>query len=436
MDIPASLFTRIATDPDAIIEVINSGVTTQLFTLEDQKIWEYCHQYYQDFGGAPSKQAIITEFPEYDRWYSGHEPVSWYVHELRRTFKQQQLLKMTREIAISLKKSDDPALIIENTVRSRLLEIDALTSESTDHEWSSAEARQERVDRYETIKNNQGRVGIITPFPTLNQTFQFRREGLYIIVARQGVGKTWLLTRLAHHAHVTENKSVLVDTREMPIEQISARLDSITFHVSSDQIARGDLDFQAESKWRKDMLSRHNYSAPFNIIEETGGVSAVAAKMEKYNADSVWIDGAYMIPDERGTLAEYQQITNVCRDLKRLAKRTKTVIVITLQFNRQATNTEGDASNIALGDVAKEADGILGLFRSEDQRFSDRATLKVLKNRHAQECEPVELDWQLESGNITEVDHPVDFGHFNSKTTTNTTPQPLWEDDTDEEVQF
>jgi len=424
MDIPGALLTRIATDPKAIIDAIDAGVSPELFANPDRQIFEFCLSFYKDFGGAPSRGAVEDQFPDFDRWAESTEPTAWFFHEIRRTYKQQQLLRMAREIATSLKKSEDPSDVLEDTVRKRMLEIDSLTSESTDREWSSDEARADRIRRYEEIKKNEGVVGLITPFPTLNATFQFRTEGLYIIVARQGVGKTWLLCKLAHHAWVTDNKPVMIDTREMPIEQIEARLDSLTHGVPSDQLVRGDLDTTVEAKWRKAMLEKSSVPlAPFHIIEETGGVSSDAAKMEKYNAYSLWIDGAYMIPDERGTFEEWKQITNVCRDLKRLAKRTKTAIIITLQFNRQASNTEGDASNIALGDVAKEADGILGLFRSEDQKYNNRATIKVLKNRHALECDPVELEWDLDAGVIKEVDRPTDFGQGSRAEQATTTQQ-------------
>lgn len=435
MDIAAGLITRIATNEDTIAELINSGVSGDLFVGEDKAIFDYCKQFYKDFGGSPSMDAVETEFPEFDRWFNSTEPTSWFVHELRRIYTQQQLLHITRDIATKIKKGEDPHLILEDCVRAKLLDIDNLISESTDKEWSSLDAREERLKRYEEVKKNEGRVGLISPFPSLNASFQFRHEGLYIIVARQGVGKTWLLCKLAHHAWLTENRATVIDTREMPIEQIEARLDGLTYGVASDKIVRGDLDTMEEARWVKKMKESQEEKATFAIIEETGGASSNAAKIEKYEADSMWIDGAYMIPDERGAKEEWRQITNVCRDLKRLAKRTKSVIVITLQFNREATNTEGHAGNIALGDVAKEADGILGLFRSEDQKYNNRATLKVLKNRHSLECDPVELEWDLDQGLIKEVDRPVDFG-FADRTPKPKQTTDAWSSWGNEEVKF
>ena len=68
MDIPAGAITRIATDPTALPEFINAGVTGELFVGEDKAVFDYCRQFYKDFGGAPSTEAIETEFPQYERW--------------------------------------------------------------------------------------------------------------------------------------------------------------------------------------------------------------------------------------------------------------------------------------------------------------------------------------------------------------------------------
>jgi replicative DNA helicase len=427
MDIAAGLITRIANDSETMTDLIDQGVSSDLFVGEDKAVYEYCVKFYKEFGGSPSMESIETEFPDFDRWYNSREPTRWFVHELRRQFTRSTLLQITREVALAIKKGTDPNDILDAHVRNSLLKIDSLTSESTDKEWTSRDARLDRLRRYEEVKKAEGKVGIISPFPTLNASFQFRKEGLYIIVARQGVGKTWLLCALAHHAWKTEKAHTVIDSREMPIEQIESRLDSLRYGVSSDKIVRGDLDSLEEKKWRDKMEKEDDENeGNLMIVEETGGVSSDAAKLEKYVATSIWIDGGYMLPDERGGAAEWQQLTNVCRDLKRLAKRTKTVIVISLQFNREATNTEGSASNIALGDVAKEADGILGLFRSEDQKYNNRATLKVLKNRHSLESEPVELEWDLDRGIIKEVDRPIDYGFSDRSAPRETATTDAW----------
>jgi replicative DNA helicase len=410
MDSSASLISKIVQNPAAITEAIDLGVKPDLF-ISDGGIWEWCIQYFKDFGSAPSAEALLTEYPEFsDRLVPATEPTGYFVSELRKQYAFGQLLKISREIAVGLKQHDDPFSILETEVRSRVLNIDDLTSESQDTDWASSEGKDSRLRRYDYIKANQGKVGIITPFPSLNATFQLRYEGLYIIVARQGVGKTWLLALLARHAWLTEKRPVVFDSCEMPIEQIEARLDSLTYGVASDSLVRGDLNTVDEVRWKKGLEDSASTDTPFHLIEESSGVSAIAAKLEKYNAGSIWIDGAYMVQDERGGGSDWQSITNVCRDLKRLAKRTKTVICITLQFNRKASNTDGAAEHIALGDVAKEADGILGLFRSEDQKMVNRATLKVLKNRHSLESAPIELDWDLDRGSITEADRVVDMG--------------------------
>ena len=137
-------------------------------------------------------------------------------------------------------------------------------------------------------------------------------------------------------------------------------------------------------------------------------MSQVAAKIERYKPDIVYIDGMYLMDDDQRARDNWLKIGNISRDLKKLAKRTLTPILATVQFNRQADNSKGDASNIAYGDIAKDADVILGLFQDEDQFLAKRMTLKVLKQREGQRPE-IELDWDLNNMKFSEVSEQDEF---------------------------
>ena len=111
--------------------------------------------------------------------------------------------------------------------------------------------------------------------------------------------------------------------------------------------------------------------------------------------------------DDQRARDNWLKIGNISRDLKKLAKRVQRPIIATVQFNRQADNSKGDASNIAYGDIAKDADVILGLFQDEDQRLDQRMTLKVLKQREGQRPE-IELDWDMANMKFEEVQQEQD----------------------------
>ena len=205
MDAAALLISRIIAKPQGITEAIDHGATKELFTVGDAEIFSWCLEYFKEFGSSPTEEALVAEHPEFrDRVHDGAEPTAYYVHELKKHFAFNQLLNISRDIATGLRGHKDPYDLLNDVIRRRVSDIDNLTSDSQDVDWASQQGREYRLRRYDQIKANQGKVGIITPFPSLNATFQLRKEGLYIIVARQGVGKTWLLSLMAvSYTHLT-----------------------------------------------------------------------------------------------------------------------------------------------------------------------------------------------------------------------------------------
>lgn len=412
MDISGHIFSRIILDDQTTIQKVIDSLSPEVFVDKDRDIYTFIQDYYRNYGSQPSADVLCSEFPTFtDRYVECDEPIEFYIAKAKKQFLSNLLLTLSKDIAINLKGNKDPFVILDDKLRSAIAKADILATETRDDNWSSSGL--DRFDEYKQIQSKHGIEGIITPFPSLNGYMQLVDGTLNYIVARQGVGKTWLLCRLAIHAHECSNKIVMFDTREMPINQIGRRLDALKFNLSYEELRKGDLNSSEEQRWNIELQkqSQLNYQ-PFHLLEESGGVMALASKIDKYKGGILFIDGAYMIPDDRSknqNAPEWQRITNVMRDLKRLAKQKNIPIVVSLQFSKEASNTNGNASNIALGDVAKEADCILGLFRSEDQKNSERATIKILKNREGTEMGQIELDWLLSKGVIKEVDHDVDY---------------------------
>jgi replicative DNA helicase len=419
MDINGLLFSKIVLDDTKTAIQKAVEISPELFVEKDRDIFTFIVNYYRDFGEQPTAEVIGAEFPTFmDRFEECPEPVDYYLAQIKKQYLSNLLLNLSKDIAISMKSNKDPFVILDEKLRFAIAKADTLTTNTRDEDWINSAST--RYNDYLNIKSKMGIEGIITPFPSLNGYMQLVDGTLNYVVARQGVGKTWLLCRLAIHAWETTNKAIMIDTREMPISQIGRRLDALKFNLSYEDLRKGDLNSAEEQRWKIE-LERHNSSGlnPLHLLEESGGVMALASKIDKYKGGVLFIDGAYMIPDDRSksmNSPEWQRITNVMRDLKRLAKQKNIPIVVSLQFSKEASNTNGNASNIALGDVAKEADCILGLFRSEDQKNSERATLKILKNREGVEMGEIELDWKLNQGIIKEVDHDVDYSVVEPKT--------------------
>lgn len=391
MDIERSLIAKIIREEGALAKALDENLSVALFEGPSKKVWDWCLDHYRSFNASPGEQALSQAFPEFEISEST-ETVGYYISQLRKKFMYNTAMSSMKDAAKILKKGEDPTGAIE-ALRGAVRDIDDMTQPTADVDWTKDTLS--RIAAYEQLKLAKGIDGVPTPFPTLNDvTLGMHPEELIFVVARQGVGKTWMLVLMAHYNWLFGSAPLLF-SKEMSALQIARRLDAAHSSLPYQQFRTGKLESSAEIRWREDMSELRQSHALMIIGEEGGGVSHVAAKIERYRPDIVYIDGMYLMDDDRGSESNWMRITQVARDLKKLAKRSKIPIVVSLQFNRDASNTQGDVQNIAYADIAKEADLIFGLFQSEDQRLGNRMTLKLMKQREGERCE-FELEWNME----------------------------------------
>lgn len=415
MDLERALISKIIYEQETLAKALDENLQIQLLEGISVEIWKWCLDHYRKFNFAPGEQAFNQAFPNYDL-IRPTETVSYYISELRSKYAYNRAMEAMKEAAKVLKKDSDPLDAIEY-LRKAVRDVDDLTQSSADVDWTSTS--EERLLAYESLKQFKGIDGIPSPFPTLNMvTRGFHEEELIFVVARQGVGKTWMLVLMAHFNWLNGHKPLLF-SKEMSATQITRRLDATHSKLPYQDLRSGKLSMDHELRWKNDIGNLNN-SHPFIVIgEESGGVSHVAAKIERYKPDIVYIDGMYLMDDERGGDSSWLRITHVARDLKKLAKRSKIPIVVTMQFNRDASPSKGDVSNIAYADVAKDADIIIGMFQTEDQRLANMLQIRLLKQREGERCE-LDLEWDLLNMRFNEIgqanagseeldDNPVQF---------------------------
>ena len=400
MDIERSIISICATDPSVFYpEALDSGISADIFEGTSKQVWEFVERFIKVHGVGPSADALSMEFPEFSPTFPT-EPLSFYLDKLKEKHAYNVTLQSIKGAYADLNSRKVEEAV--DKLRQALQEIEDTTTSEADLNWG--QTMMNRYEDYKNIQNMGGIDGYTTPFPTLDEATRGFHDGEFIlIVARQGVGKTWL-TNLLGYTNYSKGLNVLYLTKEMPSTQIARRFDALKFKLPYQDLRKGGLNSMLEASWKKNIESQVGGPGTINIVgEESGGVSHVAAKIEKYKPDIVYIDGMYLMDDDRKAREQYQRIGNISRDLKKLAKRSKTPIIVTVQFNRNADNSKGGPENIAGSDIAKDADVILGLFQDEDQRLSKRVTLRVLKQREGDRPE-VELDWDMSSMNFQEAE--------------------------------
>ena len=398
MDIEKRIIDKCAESPKLYAEAIDMAVMPEMFNGMYAEIWEFSVNYLKVHGVGPTDEAINNQFNEYVWDFPAPEPLTYYVEQLKRKHAFNLTLTGIQSAYDNLNKREVEKAV--DHLRDALRKIEDATASEADLDWGAS--AEQRYNDYLEIQSKGGIDGYRTPFNTLDEATQGWHDGEFIlVVARQGVGKTWL-TNIMAHKNYRDGLKVLYFTKEMPSNQVARRFDALEYNLPYQDLRSGKLNSFREAEWRDKVQEGLPIGQMVIVGEETGGVSQVAAKIERHRPDIIFIDGMYLMDDDQRARDNWLKISNISRDMKRLAKRVMIPIIATVQFNRSADNAKGDASNIAYGDIAKDADVILGLFQDEDQRLDKRMTLRVLKQREGSRPE-IELDWDMGNMKFAEV---------------------------------
>lgn len=217
------------------------------------------------------------------------------------------------------------------------------------------------------------------------------KEGLYILAARPGVGKTTLGLQIADKAAAL-GVPVLFVSLEMSLEQLSAKRIAVETGIGSGLILLGSL---GDDEYDKITHASHKLARqPIQFNRKPGATVQEVAFMARRvkRCGLVVIDYLGLLRHEGGN-SLYERVTETSNGLKRLARSLGIPILCLAQLNR-AKEQRGDKrpqlSDLRdSGAIEQDADGVLLLHRplmgrEEEGRGSDPAPLEcyIAKNRH------------------------------------------------------
>lgn len=252
---------------------------------------------------------------------------------------------------------------------------------------------------FKDINTLYSRKELITGVPTGYQELDKMTSGLQpsdliILAARPSMGKTSLAMNIAEHAAIAENIGVAVFSLEMSKEQLVMRMLSSVGRIDSQAIRKGQLQ---RGDW--DKLSRAVGTleeAPI-YIDDTPGISVleVRAKFRRlasqYKVGLIIVDYLQLM---RGRNAENrtQEISDISRSLKALAKEHNVPVVALSQLNRSLENRTDKRPIMSdlreSGAIEQDADVICFIYRdevynkAEDNPAKGKAELIIAKQRN------------------------------------------------------
>ncbi|MGN0449004.1 MAG: replicative DNA helicase [Ruminococcus sp.] len=236
------------------------------------------------------------------------------------------------------------------------------------------------------------------------------RSDLILLAARPGMGKTSFALNIARNAACTSKKTVAFFSLEMSKEQLASRLLSTEALISGTKLRTGKLN---DEEWNRLIPASDVLSKAELYLDDTPGITITEMKSRLRrlrNLDLVVIDYLQLMGSGRRIDNRVQEISEITRNLKILAKEMNVPVITLSQLSRaseQRTDHRPQLSDLRdSGSIEQDADIVLFLYREGyySEKSADQAAPTadmnsgeciVAKNRHG-EAKSVKLHWQGE----------------------------------------
>lgn len=252
-------------------------------------------------------------------------------------------------------------------------------------------------------KEGDGARGTKTGFSGIDNVLAgMGNSDLILVGARPGMGKTSFVLNIGTNVALQTGKNVCIFSLEMSAEQLVTRIISSEAMIDSYALRTGKLD----TKQWEDIASTATKLAGCNIlIDDTAGitVSGMKGKLRRVkNLGLVVIDYLQLMQSDRRSDNRTQEVGEISRGLKLLAKELNVPVICCSQLNRGPENRTDKRPMISdlreSGSIEQDADTILFLYRNEyydtDANPDEGSIAEVIiaKNRHGSQG-TVKVGW-------------------------------------------
>ncbi len=248
-------------------------------------------------------------------------------------------------------------------------------------------------DRLHLLAENKTEaLGMPTGFSGLDRVLVgLGKSDLVLVGARPGMGKTSFAVNLATYAATTTKKSVCIFSLEMSAEQLITRVMSSEALIDSYRLRSGELN---DEDWDKLAHAASRLSECEILIDDTTGitVTGMKAKLRRVkNLGMVVIDYLQLMQSDRRIDNRVQEVAEISRGLKLLAKELQVPVICCAQLSRgpeSRTDKRPMLSDLRdSGAIEQDADIVLFLYRDEYYKTEkdepqNVAEVIVAKNRH------------------------------------------------------
>ncbi|MBQ7827365.1 MAG: replicative DNA helicase [Clostridia bacterium] len=323
-----------------------------------------------------------------------------YANIVRDKAKLRSLITACEEVITSAYAEEDTADALVELAESKIY---GIAEEKENKNFIHIrDAIVETYDRLKLLRESPADVlGMPTGFKGLDRVLIGLGKGdLVLVGARPGMGKTSFAMNLATAAAKSTGKAVCVFSLEMSAEQLASRILSSEALVDSRKLRKGEL---SDEDWKSLAYAASELSECNILIDDTPGVTVagIRSKLRRVkNRGMVVIDYLQLMQSERRIDNKVQEVAEISRGLKLLAKEFEIPIICCAQLSRGPESRNDKRPMLSdlrdSGAIEQDADMVLFLYRDEYYKEpkdgKSVAEVIVAKNRHGS-VGKVEMGW-------------------------------------------
>jgi replicative DNA helicase len=349
----------------AIISLFNKGQRSDLITITE----ELRQNGLLDAAGGPGYIASLTDT------VPTSANVEYYAKVVLENSVRRSLLSISHKIIAEAHDQATESRAVLEDAQKHIFELTDANQSATFKTPKDIIPRA--IEAIEKLYHTRDAfTGIPSGLIELDQmTSGFQKSELIIIGARPSVGKTALALTMAAHTAIKEKIPTAFFSLEMSDMQLMQRLISSESKIPSEKIRTGLLkmsDFQSIQD-----AAGHIYDAPLYIVDMPNmkllDLRAMARRLRaQFDVQIIFIDYLTLISSENSFIPRHEQIAEVSRSLKSLARELNIPVVALSQVRRDAEGKKPMLADLReSGSIEQDADVVMFLHRERVSTSKD-----------------------------------------------------------------
>lgn len=341
----------------AIIDLSNKGQRADLITITE----ELRQTGVLELAGGPGYVASLTDT------VPTSANVEYYAKVVLETSMRRSLLYISSKIISSAHNDSVESRAVLEEAQKQIFELTDANQTATYK--TPMQLIPRAIEAIEKLYHTRDAfTGIPSGLQELDQmTSGFQKSELIIIGARPSIGKTALALSMASHTSIKEKIPTAFFSLEMSDMQLTQRLLSAESRIPSQNIRTGLLkmsDLQALQD-----AAGHIYDAPLYIVDMPSmkllDLRAMARRLKsQFDIQIIFIDYITLITSENSLIPRHEQIAEISRSLKSLARELNIPVVALSQVKRDAEGKKPTLADLReSGSIEQDADVVMFLHR-------------------------------------------------------------------------